>query len=139
MLYFLSLLFQFVYRSHQSQHRRHPSRFSPSTKRHCRSSWKTQQRTDQLKQTTCSQRYEEDGTIFFGDADTVGKKYKEFAKEFPGWKDPKIKEESPLREYIVATYNKEIAAKYGVQPCPDVPASYFRVLSTIKEQLKTQV
>ena len=45
MLYLLPLLFQFVYRSHQSQHRRHPSRFSPSTKRGCRSSWKTQQRT----------------------------------------------------------------------------------------------
>jgi hypothetical protein len=69
----------------------------------------------------------------------LAKKYKEFAKEFPEWKDPKIKEESPLREYILATYNKELAAKYDVKPCPDVPASYFRVLSTIKEQLKTQV
>jgi hypothetical protein len=93
----------------------------------------------ELSHTTCSQEYEEDGTIFFGDADTVGKKYKEFAKEFPEWKDPKINEESPLREYILATYNNELAAKYGVKPCPDVPASYFRVLSSIKEQLKTQV
>jgi hypothetical protein len=91
------------------------------------------------KELRCSQRYEEDGTICFGKADTVGKKYKEFAKEFHGWKDPKINEESHLREYILATYNKEIAEKYGVKPCPDVPASYFRVLSTIKEQLKTQV
>ena len=63
----------------------------------------------------------------------------DFAKEFPEWMDPKIKKESPLRKYILATYNKELAARYGVKPCPEVPASYFRVLSTIKEQLKTQV
>jgi hypothetical protein len=93
----------------------------------------------ELRYKTCIQEYEEDNTIFFGKADTVGKKYKDFAKEFPGWKDPKINEESPLREYILATYNEELAAKYGVKPCSDVPASYFRVLSTIKEQLKTQV
>jgi hypothetical protein len=31
-------------------------------------------------------KYEEDHTIFFGKADTVGKKYKDFAKESPGWK-----------------------------------------------------
>ncbi len=67
----------------------------------------------------------------------LAKKYKEFAKEFSGWKDPKIKEESPLREYILATYNKEIAAKYDVKPCPDVPASYFRVLSSINTVKKT--
>ncbi len=67
------------------------------------------------------------------------KKYKDFAKKFPGWKDPKINEESPLREYILVTYNKEIAEKNDVKPCPNVPASYFRVLSTIKEQLETQV
>ena len=90
----------------------------------------------ELRYKTCSQEYEEDNTIFFGKADTVGKKYKDFAKEFPGWKDPKINEESPLREYILATYNKELAEKHRVKPCPNVPASYFRVLSTIKEQLK---
>ena len=83
----------------------------------------------ELRHKTCSQRYDEDGTIFFSEKDTVGKKYKEFAKEFRGWKDPKIKEESPLREYILATYNNELAAKYGVKPCPDVPANYFQVLS----------
>ena len=65
----------------------------------------------ELSHTTCSQEYEEDGTICFGEEDTVGKKYKEFAKEFPGWKDPKIKEESPLREYILATYKQRTCCK----------------------------
>jgi|688.fasta_scaffold346530_2 hypothetical protein len=89
----------------------------------------------ELCYTTCSQSYEEDAKIYFGDEDTVGKKY----KEFPGWKDPRIKEDSPLREYILATYNKELAEKHRVKPCPNVPASYFRVLSTIKEQLKMEI
>ncbi|EFX65300.1 hypothetical protein DAPPUDRAFT_264900 [Daphnia pulex] len=58
---------------------------------------------------------------------------------YPEWKDPRINEESPLREYILATYNNKIAEKCGRKPCPNVPASYFRVLSTIKEQLNMDI
>ncbi|EFX60993.1 hypothetical protein DAPPUDRAFT_340838 [Daphnia pulex] len=47
-----------------------------------------------------------------------------------------IREESPLREYIFATYNEEIAKKYEKKPCANVRAKYFRDLSTIREQLK---
>jgi hypothetical protein len=66
-------------------------------------------------------------------------KYTDYAKVFPGWKDPRINEESPVREYILATYNEEIAKKYKLQPCSDIPANYFRDLSTIREQLKRDV
>ena len=62
--------------------------------------------------------------------------YRDYAKVFPGWKDPRINEELTLREYIFATYNEEIAKKYEKKPCANVPAKYFRDLSTIREQLK---
>jgi hypothetical protein len=95
--------------------------------------------TDELVHTTCSQSYEADRGFYLNKEDTVAKKYRDFSKVYPEWKDPRINEESPLREYILATYNNKIAEKYGLKPCRNVPASYFRVLSTIKEQLKMDI
>jgi hypothetical protein len=95
--------------------------------------------TDNLVHTTCSQSYEADRGFYFDKEDNVAKKYRDFSKVYPEWKDPRINEESPLREYILATYNNKIAEKCGLKPCPDVPQSYFRVLSTIKEQLKMEI
>jgi hypothetical protein len=65
--------------------------------------------------------------------------YSDYGKVFPGWRVPRINEESPVREYIFAAYNEEIAEKYKKKPCPDVPAKYFRDLSTIREQLKRDI
>jgi hypothetical protein len=48
--------------------------------------------------------------------------YSDYAKVFPGWKNPRTNEESPLREYIFATYNEEIAKKYEKKPWANVPA-----------------
>jgi len=42
----------------------------------------------------------------------------------------------PLREYIFATYNKEIAAKYKAKPCADIPAEYFHNLDNIRLKLQ---
>jgi hypothetical protein len=56
-----------------------------------------------------------------------------------GWKDPRINEELPLREYILAKYNEYIAQKYGLKPCPKIPPNYFRDLPTIKRQLQREI
>ncbi|EFX76005.1 hypothetical protein DAPPUDRAFT_322835 [Daphnia pulex] len=93
----------------------------------------------ELSPEVVDQFYEEDCSFYFSKEDTVAKKYRDFTKIYPSWKDPRINEESPLREYILATYNNKIAEKCGLKPCPDVPQSYFRVLSTIKEQLKMEI
>ena len=70
---------------------------------------------------------------------TVKYKFRDYAKVFRGWKDPRINDELPLREYILATYNEEIAKKYNLKPADDIPASYFRDLSSIKEQLERDI
>jgi hypothetical protein len=36
---------------------------------------------------------------------------RDFAEVFTGWQDPRINEELPLRDYISAEYNNEIAQK----------------------------
>jgi hypothetical protein len=57
-----------------------------------------------------------------------------------GKNDPRIKEELPLREYILATYNNEIAEKYNLKHSTEIPSSYFsRTLSSVKEQLKREI
>jgi hypothetical protein len=91
-----------------------------------------------LDSKTCSDSYQENWRFRLTDT-SEWHDYSDYAKVFPGWKVPRINEESPVREYIFATYNKEIAKFYGKKPCPDVPAKYFRDLSTIREQLKRDI
>jgi hypothetical protein len=95
--------------------------------------------SDKLVPTTCSQSYEKDQSFFLNGDHTIFYKYRDYATVFPGWKDPRIHEELPLREYILATYNEEIAKKYNLKPADDIPASYSRDLSSIKEQLKREL
>jgi hypothetical protein len=95
--------------------------------------------TKELVADTCSQSFACNGTFCKKVTDGTVHKYRDFAKVFPGWNNPRINEELPLREYILATYNRDIARIYNVKPCPDIPARYFRVLTTIKEQLKREI
>jgi hypothetical protein len=91
--------------------------------------------TQELVSTTCSQSYINDGTFRFSKDETVLHKYRDFAKVFPGWKDPRINEELPLRQFILFKYNEDIAKKYNVKPCPKIPPEYVRDLSNIRETL----
>jgi hypothetical protein len=96
-------------------------------------------RTEELGHLTCSQSYEDDRTFQLDDS-TVSFRYRDYANVFPGWKDPRISEELPLRQYILATYNNEIAKKYNVKPSTKIPPSYSsRTLSEIKDQLKRDI
>ncbi len=96
--------------------------------------------TEELGHMTCSQSYEEDGTFHLNNDLTVSYRYRDYAKVFPGWKDPRINEELPLRQYILAKYNNEIAKKYNVKPSTKIPPSYSsRTLSEIKEQLEREI
>ena len=97
-------------------------------------------RTDELDHMTCSQSYEEDGSFHLNNDYTVLYRYRDYAKVFPGWKDPRINENSPLCEYILATYNNEMAKKYNVKPLTHIPSSYSsRTLSSMKKQLKKEI
>jgi hypothetical protein len=96
--------------------------------------------TDELVHRTCHQSYEENGSFHLNNDLTVSYRYRDYAKVFPGWKDPRINEELPLRKYILATYNKEIAQKYNKKPSTQIPSSYSsRTLSSIKEQLERDI
>ena len=88
-----------------------------------------------LDHTTCSQNSEMDETFYPDSTTTVLRKYRDFADVYPGWKVPRINEELPLRQYILATYNEDVAKLYNVKPCSTIPPEYFRDLSTIREQL----
>jgi hypothetical protein len=99
-------------------------------------------RTDELDHMTCSQSYQEDGPFYLNGDLTVAFPYTEtMPRSFPdGWKDPRINENSPLCEYILATYNNEIAKKYNVKPSTQIPSSYSsRTLSSMKKQLKKEI
>ena len=80
---------------------------------------------------SCSQSCEMDGKFNPDTNSTVSRKYTEFAEVYPGWKVPRINEEIPIRQYILATYNKDIAKKYKLKPCSKIPSAYFRDLLTI--------
>jgi hypothetical protein len=93
--------------------------------------------TDELVHRTCHQSYQEDRTFHL---DYTVAYYRDFAKVFPGWKDPRSNEELPLRQYILTTYNKEIAKKYNKKPSTQIPSNYStRTLSSMKEQLKREI
>ncbi len=85
---------------------------------------------------TCSEAYKLQAAFRIDDKIY---KYVDFAKIFPGWNNPRIKEELPICEYILATYNQDIAKMYDLKPCSKIPAKYFRDLTTIKEQLKREI
>ena len=92
-----------------------------------------------LDATTCGQSFEDDRSFFMNKDDTVPYSFREFSNIFPGWKDPRINEELPLREYVFATYNEDIAKKYDALPCSEIPHQYFRDLSAIIKQLKRDI
>ena len=63
--------------------------------------------------------------------ETVMRKFRDFAGVFPGWKGPRINEELPLRQYILATYKEDLTKLYNVKPCSTIPPKYFRFLPNI--------
>jgi hypothetical protein len=96
-------------------------------------------RNNELVETTCCQSYEQGRSFSLGEDKTKWHKFTDYSKVFPGWKDPRIFEELPVREYILATYNKQIAAKYDLKPSTKIPESYSRDLSSIKKQLEMEI
>ncbi|EFX68082.1 hypothetical protein DAPPUDRAFT_114845 [Daphnia pulex] len=96
--------------------------------------------TEELNHRTCHQSYEEENSFYLNGDLTVAYPYRDYANVFPGWKDPRINEELPLCEYILATYNNEIAERYNKKPSTQIPSSYSsRTLSDIKEQLEREI
>lgn len=92
----------------------------------------------ELVPNTCNESYENDWNFFLNGDLTVTYKLKNYGVVFPGWKDPRIHEELPLREYVLATSNEEIE-KNGLKPCQNIPAKYSRNLASVKEQLKRDI
>ena len=62
--------------------------------------------------------------------------YKDFGVVFPDWLQPTFMEHLPLREYILATYNQQIAKHYKKKPSVDIPPEYHHNLYNIRLQLK---
>ena len=91
---------------------------------------------DTLVETTCSQSFEDDGGFYLA---SVLYKYRNFDKVFPGWENPRICEDLPLREYILANYNEVIASKYNLKPCTNIPPQYrSRKLEYIRQELERE-
>lgn len=65
--------------------------------------------------------------------------YRDFCKVFPDWREPSIVEEWPLREYILANYNKDIAKKCKKQPSSNIPPRYKRDLKTIRAEIEREL
>ena len=86
--------------------------------------------------TTCSQRYALDRSFYPNPDSEESYSFEEFFMVFPGWKNPLINEDVPLRQYIFAQYNDEIAEQYHMEPCVEIPRNYYRDLWAIKKQLE---
>ena len=91
--------------------------------------------SQELVRSTCSQHCEMDQEFYTAATHTVSRKFRDFANVYSGWKVPRINEELPLRQYILATYNEDVEKLYNVKPCSTIPPEYFRDLSNIREQL----
>jgi hypothetical protein len=86
--------------------------------------------------TTCSQRYALDRSFYPNPDSEESYSFEEFFMVFPGWKNPLINEDVPLRQYIFAQYNDEIAEQYHQEPCVEIPRNYYRDLWAVKKQLE---
>lgn len=94
-------------------------------------------RTNELWPAACS-KYEDEQELYKNTIIKLGV-FKDFETIFPGWKKPKWKESWPLREYIFTTYQEDIAKRYEVKVCREVPSDYKRELSTIRENLEKEI
>ncbi|OQR80995.1 hypothetical protein THRCLA_11895 [Thraustotheca clavata] len=66
--------------------------------------------------------------------------YKDFENVFPTWALPTIQQPLPLREYIFAHCQDELATKYNRKKCSNVPAKYYsHDLDDIERQLNRQL
>ena len=75
-------------------------------------------------------------STFYPDSTSkVSRKYTEFAEVYSRTKVPRINEDISLRQYILATYSKDIAKEYNLKLCSDSLLNIFRSPSTIREQL----
>ncbi|CAF1349265.1 unnamed protein product [Adineta steineri] len=61
--------------------------------------------------------------------------YVQFCNVFPDWKLPSHQTKLKLREYIFFHYHKQIAQKYELVPCPDVPSNFNHDLESIENEL----
>ena len=94
---------------------------------------------DTLSETTCNQDFEQDGTFYLDGNYSVPYKFRNFDKVFPGWENPRICQDLPLREYILANYNEVIASKYNLKPCTNIPPKYrSRKLEYIRQELERE-
>lgn len=92
----------------------------------------------ELFSNACNHGFEVDGKFFWNDSEVY--RYRDFSKVFIGWNDPRIFEEQPLGEYILATYNDRIAKKYGVKACEEIPLRFYtRNLAGIRAQLEMEL
>lgn len=96
----------------------------------------TEQIPNSLIPATCSQRYALDRSFYPNRDSEKSYSFKDFSRVFPGWKNPLINEDVPLREYIFAKFNDEIAKRYHMKPCFEIPQNYYRDLWAIKKQLE---
>ncbi len=87
--------------------------------------------------TTCSESNEEG---FYLDRRIDPKHHRHLLKDFSNfficWKTPSLVKDLPLRQFIMANYNEEIAKKYGMEVCKDIPQHYFHDLSDIRKHLE---
>ncbi|KDO16982.1 hypothetical protein SPRG_17296 [Saprolegnia parasitica CBS 223.65] len=63
-------------------------------------------------------------------------RFKDFEKVFPAWATPHVTVHLPLREYIFADCQDELADMHDLRKCVDMPASYAHDLGDIERSLE---
>ena len=89
--------------------------------------------SDSLCQETCSMQLKKARSIRLANGKV--RQNKDFSKEYPKWMLPKLTERLPLREFIFANYQEEIAKKYKCKQCVEIP-EYYHDVESIRSDLK---
>ncbi|EQC39654.1 hypothetical protein SDRG_03083 [Saprolegnia diclina VS20] len=82
---------------------------------------------------SCPTSVEKDADIVFRDG--TRHRYREFDKAFPDWAIPRVTQPLPLREYIFAKYQKQLAIKFKRPASIDIPPSYRHDLRNLERQI----
>ncbi|ETW07101.1 hypothetical protein H310_01744 [Aphanomyces invadans] len=89
--------------------------------------------TGQLVAGTCPAAVEKDVYMVLEGGD---RSFREFDKVYPGWAIPTKQEPLPLREYIFATYQAQLAEMHNKAKCVRIPREYYHDLDDITRKIQ---
>ena len=100
----------------------------------CRPGTEKTIKVDTLCHETCTMHLASDRSFFLANGEE--KCYRDFDKVYSKWMLPKLMDRLPLREYIFANYQEDLAREYLLKKSIDIPPNYHHDLETIRRDIE---